>query len=149
MSKHRVRFVQKMVLVNDKKQVLICIYSDADDVAPAFMNTADFPGGGLDAWEKPITGIKREVQEEVGDLIYTEPEPFFTRTWKHPVGDHAQAVGLFWFASYISGEIMLSHEHSSYAWVSLEKVMNQNWEENTKKDLPDLLEKLERRLSQD
>lgn len=80
----------------------------------------DFPGGKIQEGETDVTeSLKREVREETG-LEIEKGDAFCT--WFNIFGpDHRNAgkkVYLVGFrCTYVSGEVVLSSEHSEYKWV--------------------------------
>lgn len=67
-----------------------------------------------------VEELKREVREETG-LEIEVGEPFFTGYFEFNHPEHrnfGKKVYLVFFkCKYVSGEVKLSHEHSSYRWV--------------------------------
>ena len=81
----------------------------------------DLPGGRIDDTEHTVplsTIIEREVHEELGsELRYTLGKPLFQ------FRRHIKAKGLHVFitvyaAEFLSGEVVLSDEHTGYQWIS-------------------------------
>ncbi|MEQ1499936.1 MAG: NUDIX domain-containing protein, partial [Parcubacteria group bacterium] len=80
----------------------------------------DYPGGKIQKGEKDIErALKREILEETG-LDVVVGKPFFTSIDQYP-DDHKHSGKVFFIVfyecEYISGEIKLSEEHNSFAWV--------------------------------
>lgn len=85
------------------------IFNDAGEILlldNIHNGTLEFPGGGLELWERVEDGVKREVWEEtgltvtVGGLIHADDAFFLT-----PTGKHWHTIKLFYRATVISGEL--------------------------------------------
>ena len=81
----------------------------------------DFPGGKIEEGENDFDdSMKREVREETG-LEIEVGEPFFRWYFEFPLGhrNYGKVVYLVGFkCKYLSGEVKISDEHSSYKWVN-------------------------------
>lgn len=79
----------------------------------------DFPGGKIQIRETNLEeSLKREVREETG-LEIAVGKPFLTWT-KEMVTEKYKGKKLFlvgYKCKYLSGEVILSHEHYDYKWV--------------------------------
>jgi 8-oxo-dGTP pyrophosphatase MutT (NUDIX family) len=72
----------------------------------------DFPGGRIDEGERNLVdALKREVREETS-LEIEVGEPF--ATW---LGRENTVYIVGYRCRYVSGEVVLSHEHIDYQWV--------------------------------
>ena len=99
------------VLVQKDSKYLVIRRSKADKQDP---DCWDLPGGGIDFGEQPFDAAIREAKEEVGINIeiiktltfYAMP---YLSTW---------SVESIVEGKYISGDVMLSHEHSEFKWVN-------------------------------
>lgn len=80
----------------------------------------DLPGGKIKEGELNLIGaLKREVKEETG-LEIEIGEPFATWMIEFPP-DHRNQGKVFlvgYKCKYLSGEIILSDEHTEYKWVN-------------------------------
>jgi 8-oxo-dGTP pyrophosphatase MutT (NUDIX family) len=73
------------------------------------------PGGDVEAGEVPADAAMREVFEETGLRIAT---PLLLREWKYE-NRHGNVVRAYAFAGRSgSGDVLLSEEHSGYAWMT-------------------------------
>ncbi|MBI3589130.1 MAG: NUDIX hydrolase [Candidatus Liptonbacteria bacterium] len=81
----------------------------------------DFPGGKIEEGEFDFNeSMKREVREETG-LEIEIGDPFFSWYFKYPLGsrNYGKEVYLVGFkCKYVSGEVKISDEHSSFKWVN-------------------------------
>lgn len=112
MKKDQEFYVGQKAFIKKDGKVLVLKLSDID--------TIDFPGGKIQEGEENfIESLKREVKEET-NLEVEIHEPFYTWYFtfhdKHPeAGKKVFLVG--YRCTYVSGELTLSHEHSSFEWV--------------------------------
>ena len=96
----------------------------------SFSGFNDFPGGRVGKMEfaTPLTDIlKREIKEEIGDIKYKlKPKPVavgkhLLRSSISGLPKDVHVLYLFFEANYLSGDIEISEEHTSYKWVDLNK----------------------------
>ena len=73
----------------------------------------DLPGGKLDYGEELAETLMREVKEETSLTIKVE-NPF--DTW-HFFKDEVFVTGITFLCEYVNGNVVLSHEHSDFAWI--------------------------------
>ena len=97
---------QKAIVLSPDDELLV-MQMDAE--------TWELPGGRMGAYEEPLVGLKREVQEETG-LSVEVHEPVHTAAWRNDVGRGRFSV-VYWCETEAT-EIELSHEHCDYEWVS-------------------------------
>lgn len=85
----------------------------------------EFPGGRLEFGESPTEAVIREVREETGLHI----TPLFPQsTWSLIKTNGEQLIGIT-FICKCEGDgeepaVTLSHEHSDYAWIEREEIVN-------------------------
>lgn len=113
-----VRLVAKSILINQDGKILILTRSDTDLIRPGEL---DLPGGLVEPGESYQEGAKREIKEEIGldiaprdlHLVYTETSYYDDKTTIRCV--YAAALGK-------TPKIVLSDEHSDYAWLPLDVI---------------------------
>ena len=80
-----------------------------------------------DVWKRARAGRRRwcaEVREETG-LEIEVGEPFNAWTMRAP---GRRILGVDFVCRWRSGDVRLSHEHESFAWLTLEEVESRGWE---------------------
>ncbi len=102
--------VKGIIRRNDGK-ILVLKRSEKDDHKPGVWETV---GGGMDKEESPQEALLREISEETG-LMANVSGPFNVFTFKKDTGEFK--VGITFLCEYLSGEVMLSDEHSEYRWI--------------------------------
>lgn len=76
------------------------------------------PGGDIEADESAAETVTRETREETG-LRITNPE--LLRTWQYH-DRRGDIVACHSYAAYAPpGDVILSEEHSAYAWMSVDE----------------------------
>lgn len=85
----------------------------------------DLPGGRLQLGESPFDGLLREVVEET-NLEVQILSPLDVWHQFDPARQF-QLVGITFACRYISGEVVLSEEHSSHEWLTRADVDQKNW----------------------
>lgn len=108
MASDQLLYVGQKAFINDDDRVLVVMDPRLG---------LDFPGGKIQAGELDFDeSLKREVREETS-LEIKVGDPFFR--WHVPdlraAGKRIYLIGFFCF--YVSGEVVLSDEHSEYLWV--------------------------------
>ena len=102
--------VKGIIRRNDGK-ILVLKRNDKDDHKPGVWETV---GGGMDKEESPRQALLREISEETG-LAVNVSNPFNVFIFKKDTGE--LKIGITFLCEYLSGEIMLSDEHSEYRWI--------------------------------
>lgn len=128
--KNFVLIVQKAIVFNDKKEILLLKRSAKTDRAGGW----DFCGGRLDKHENPIESIMREIQEEAG-LQVKNVKPIAVTSF-----DNEDVVVMIGYQSEaISTNVTLSWEHDDYVWKTKEEAMQMNLPECFKTMLSSLV----------
>jgi 8-oxo-dGTP pyrophosphatase MutT (NUDIX family) len=111
--------VAKLVIV-DEHNLYLLLYRNNH---PKFGSDPDLPGGTLEGDESPLEAMLREVQEEAGAVIGKEKvkEVYMGADYSK----HGTCYSLFVAKLPQRPEVILSWEHSSYAWVSREDFLLQ------------------------
>lgn len=115
----------KVLLINRGEEYLIL---KSNPKTTHFAGRYDLPGGRIDQDESlknPHRLIKREIREELGgDVTYRlDPTPaamglyHFRRSNIRPKDSYT--LYILFKATYVSGKIKLSDEHTDYQWLKL------------------------------
>jgi len=100
------------------------------DPKGSFAGFYDFPGGRIDTNEftTPFFDIiKREILEEIGNIKFVlSPKPVAIGRHLVPAsmsknGSDIRILYLFFEAKYMSGEIVISNEHTGFKWTNFSK----------------------------
>ncbi len=117
----------KVLLKNSNGEVLVLNGLNSGNYA----GYCDLPGGRIDEDEFDTDLIKilsREISEEVGDIEFNlnkKPVAVFRHHIPVEVSVTGQAINvlhIMFEAQYLGGEIVISHEHTGYQWLDLNKV---------------------------
>ena len=101
----------KGIIRRSDGKMLVLKRSSKDDHKPGVWETV---GGGMDREETPQEALMREIQEETS-LDVRVDVPFNVFSFKKDTGEFK--VGITLLCEYLSGEVMLSDEHSEYRWI--------------------------------
>lgn len=109
---------QKLLLRRGRELLVLC------DTASSFL---DFPGGRLNASVKDnlttaglLVEFEREVAEELGEDVRYSVNTVPVGTGIHLDTEGVPTFSVFYEGIYVSGEIVLSEEHGSMRWVSVD-----------------------------
>lgn len=120
----RFRVAQKILLFNQKKEVLTIRFSSNEKIIPLEMHGKwDFPGGGLEWHETRDEGLAREIREEIGNIKYQVGKPIYVWDWYHRRVNNVptvRTVCVLYEGQFLEGEIKLNHEHDDFKWVKIE-----------------------------
>ena len=101
----------KGIIRRSDGKMLVLKRSSKDDHKPGVWETV---GGGMDREETPQEALMREIQEDTS-LDVRVDVPFNVFSFKKDTGEFK--VGITFLCEYLSGEVMLSDEHSEYRWI--------------------------------
>ena len=105
----RTVLVAACVLIDADGRVLIARRPEGRSLAGFW----EFPGGKIETGEELVAALEREVREETG-LKVSVGRPF--ATW-HFVKEPFWVTGVTFVCDRLSGEVVLSREHSEHAWI--------------------------------
>lgn len=109
-----VRFHQKAIVLNQENNFLV--------LKRAYTNQKwDLPGGAVELPETHEAALLREIKEETG-LEVTGLRPKRVETTHGDDGTYTLFIG--YSCQSVSQEVVLSHEHTEFAWVSAEEFLN-------------------------
>lgn len=114
---HSTTIVQKAVILNASKEILILRRSDTDTRRPLQW---DLPGGKCEEGESLEVAVSREIMEESA-LKVTSLSPIWSTTrYRRWESGESNIVFIFYKAHTVgSVEVQLSSEHDKYQWVSI------------------------------
>lgn len=128
MEERRFGVATKGLIIKDDK--ILIIYKTAkeaeNDPDPSLRK--DQPGGRTEFGEDPNVALLREIKEEVG-LEVKAITPI--NVWYY-VKESFQLIGINYLCEWVSGDVVLSEEHESYEWLSLEDILERNWNDQEK-----------------
>lgn len=102
-------------IIRKGDEILVLKRSSEDDHKP---NAWETVGGGMDAQNSPQEALKREIKEET-NLEVEVGEPFNVFTFTKDNGEFK--IGITFVCDYVSGDVILSDEHSEYKWIKPEE----------------------------
>lgn len=125
----------KLLIKNNEDAYLLLQRTDvlSDNVENAW----DIPGGRINPSEDLQTALDREIQEETGVTLTATPELLAAQDIFATNRD-LHVVRLTYRVDADPTDIILSHEHQAYRWVSLEDALILNVEPYLKKVLQQL-----------
>jgi 8-oxo-dGTP diphosphatase len=110
----------KVLLFNDKDEVLLLKGQPG-----SFTGLFDLPGGRIDADEHDqdfAQILDRELKEEAGDIEYVlDDSPQALGHARNPKNGKSVLYVVF-EARHVSGNIVISDEHTDYRWMKLENL---------------------------
>ena len=99
----------------------------------------DFPKGNIEKGELPIDTVRREISEETG-INNIKIFPSFKKKIVYYYRRNAGLVHkevIYFLARTLTLDVTLSHEHTNYLWLDLEKALNKVTYRNSKSTLKD------------
>ncbi|MEK7521714.1 MAG: NUDIX hydrolase [Patescibacteria group bacterium] len=116
--------VGKAAIINEAGQVLLVQRAADDSWSPSHW---EIPGGKAEPGENLETALIRETQEETGLLIETLSELHLEEmviTEGHRKGNLYKVHS--WVCKVTGGNIVLSSEHQTHKWLTLEEALSLN-----------------------
>ena len=104
----------KIIITNHNGDILLLKRSDKTSRPHGW----DFPGGGVDKGEDPLTAAIREVQEETSIMITS---PILLHI-SHGEMDAGEYLIIGYSAKAANNEVTISWEHEDYAWMIISEV---------------------------
>jgi 8-oxo-dGTP pyrophosphatase MutT (NUDIX family) len=80
----------------------------------------EFSGGRIDPGTMLLDNLKREVKEETGLEITSEPKLIAAQDIMRPTKN--RHIVRLTYVGEANGEVILSDEHTEYKWLSLEEI---------------------------
>ena len=99
----------------------------------------DFPKGNIETGELPLDTVRREVSEETGInniRIFPSFKQKIVYYYRRNAGLVHKEV-IYFLARTLTLDVTLSHEHTNYLWLDLEKALNKVTYRNSKSTLKD------------
>ncbi len=120
----------KAILKNKEEKILLLKRSV--EKYPEVKNPWDIIGGRINPGTALLENLKREIKEEVGLELKTEPKLIAAQDILRVPGRHV--VRLTYMAE-IEGTPVLNEEHSEYGWFSLEELKQKEGMDEFVKDI--------------
>lgn len=122
--------VAKVLIVNEKGDVLVLRRSQADERRPGQW---DFPGGWVEADEDTHTAVKREAVEEAG-ITLVDPQLVFA--FSEMTTSYGSGTWIL-YIDHITGApaVKLSHEHDMHVWMPAKDLLKEITYERQRKML--------------
>ena len=120
-TRAQIILVNRCFIFNKENKILLVKRYSEDRKDP---NKWEVPGGKLDAGEDLSVSKKREIVEETGLLIEEIKPLVFANSYIINDGGYKDFtyVSLFSLNKIIDGKVLLSEEHTEYAWVLYESL---------------------------
>ena len=82
----------------------------------------DIPGGRIQTGEPHLEGLKREIKEETGMSLAKVKDIFYVQDILRNEESHVVRIT---YLVEATGEVELSHEHTSHKWVDVKNIENE------------------------
>ena len=122
----------KAVVLKDNRFLIIKRGTNEDVYAEQW----DIPGGKVDFGENPTEALKREVMEETGIKVEII-KPLDVWTFFKDGGD-TQVIGITFLCNFLSGDVLLSEEHTDFRWITPMEIDNYKIHEGIKSTIKKL-----------
>jgi 8-oxo-dGTP pyrophosphatase MutT (NUDIX family) len=123
MTKPILESVAKVLVVNEKQQVLILTIGEYIG-HPEKSFTPDLPGGMVDPGETELIAVQRELVEETGiDVDASLFELAYAKTEYFAVKNKSVSKFLYILKLADTPSVRISWEHADYAWVPIEGLL--------------------------
>lgn len=136
------RVAQKVLLLNQYKEVLVIRFADNERSPVPFRAKWDLPGGGLEWGESLEEGLARELREEIGEVQVEVGNLIHRWDWVHVNNSELRTICLLYKGDYLGGEVTLNEEHDEYRWVKLDQLLELDWHSNDKPAIELVVKKL-------
>ena len=107
----------KALIVHEGKVLLVREAAYDEGVSTGMW---DVPGGRINPEEPILEGLQREVTEESGLKIEPGAAPGVFETFPEIKGEVCHVVRVFYKAKALTTDVVLSQDHDTYEWVTLE-----------------------------
>lgn len=115
--------VAKAVII--RNQEFLLLKRSKKEIESSYMNRFqvwDLPGGGIRFFETAEKGLLREIEEETKLSVHLlKPIGMYDA-----IRSQIHLSIVTYLCEYFSGEVILSSEHSSFHWLTLEEMKNIN-----------------------
>jgi 8-oxo-dGTP diphosphatase len=119
----QILLVNRCFVVNTEKKILLVKRAPDDSFLPGYW---ECPGGKLDQGQDLHNAREREVLEETGLLVTLTNPLIYADSYIVSEGKYAGMpyICLYGIAKSLGGKLMLSSEHSDYAWVTYDELLS-------------------------
>jgi 8-oxo-dGTP diphosphatase len=122
--------VSAFIVVNDK--VLVVQRSEHESFLSGYW---ELPGGNVEFGEDPKDALMRECSEEVS-LNVEVGRPYWIFSYISNDGTR-HTIDITYSCKLLSGDIVLSNEHTEYRWISKNEVDQLTFSDEMKKSITD------------
>ena len=108
------------ILLKNKEGKHLILKRSAEKYPEAGSDLWDIVGGRIDPGSPLIDNLKREIKEETGLDLMSEPSLVHAQDILRVAGKHVVRLT---YVGDIDGEIVLSDEHDDYKWLTLDEII--------------------------